>query len=108
MKTWWDTFVRLMRLPAPEMADLLPGLDLFRVNERPRDTGKAGELNEAIGTLMHFTSGCTARIERLEYELFCKKSENLKLTAELRRLEWQMVAASRRRGLSKMSAALLS
>jgi hypothetical protein len=83
MQSWWGLFVSLTKLPPREMGDLLPGLQLFRLDQRPNDTDKAGELNDAIGRLMEYTSRCRARVERLECELQRKRAENRELRAEL-------------------------
>ena len=47
--TWWHKFIHITTLSASEMADLLPGLDMFRERERENDVGKSRELADAIG-----------------------------------------------------------
>jgi hypothetical protein len=68
-----------MALPASEMADLLPGLDMFRERERENDVGKSRELADAVGRLMRFASLTTSKVERLQNELSRARAEIARL-----------------------------
>ena len=77
--TWWHKFIHITTLSTSEMADLLPGLDMFRERERENDVGKSRELADAIGRLMRFASLTTARVERLQHELSRARAEIARL-----------------------------
>jgi hypothetical protein len=77
--TWWHKFIHITTLSASEMADLLPGLDMFRERERENDVGKSRELADAIGRLMRYASLSTARVERLRRELSRARAEIARL-----------------------------
>jgi len=97
--TWWHKFIHITTLSTSEMADLLPGLDMFRERERENDVGKSRELADAIGRLMRFASLTTARVERLQHELSCARAEIARLRLHIEEATplcsrpWQRVPA---------------